>query len=98
MQAIKNDIKKRASNLERYNYVNTERLATIELLEELATSIDFVQKQTTAAFKSIEWYNNQFGMKATTKIRFDIWQIKKASLTRLQNRYKLTLELLIKTV
>jgi len=97
-QALLNEIEKRAQEMEKYNYHNPRRMATISLLEEIANSVDFMQKQVGHAYKSIEWYNNQFGMRATTKERYDIWKIKKAALTRLQNRYKKTLEILIKTL
>lgn len=98
MQAIKNDINKRVEYLNQYYKINTKRIATIELLSDIADNIDFMQNQVKHAYKSIEWYNNQFGMVATTKQKYDNWQIKKAVLTRLQNRYKLTLELLNQTV
>ena len=98
MQAIKNDINKRVEHLNQYYKINTKRIATIELLCDIAENIDFMQNQVKHAYKSIEWYNSQFGMVATTKQKYDNWQIKKAVLTRLQNRYKLTLELLNQTV
>jgi cytochrome c peroxidase len=98
MEAIKNDIERRAKDLERYNYTDTKRLATIELLDQLAQSIDFVQRQVNHAYKAIEYYNNQFGMRATTKLRYDSWQIKKATLTRLQTRYKKVLTILNDTI
>lgn len=96
-QAILNEIEKRANQVSKYNYDNPRRIATINLLEEIANSVDFYQKQVQHAFKSIEWYNQQFGMRATTLERYENWQIKKATLTRLQSRYKKTLEILIKT-
>jgi len=90
MQAIKNDIKKRVDYLSQYHKTDTKRIATIDLLKDIAENIDFMQNQVKHAYKSIEWYN--------TKQKYDNWQIKKAVLTRLQNRYKLTLELLNQTV
>jgi predicted AlkP superfamily phosphohydrolase/phosphomutase len=97
-QAIINDIEKRVQEMSNFNYHNPQRIATIQLLDEIANTIDFQQKQVNYAYKSIEWYNQQFGMKATTKLRFDNWQIKKAALTRLQSRYKKTLEILTTTI
>ena len=96
-QALLNEIEKRAEQMSKYNYDNPRRMATINLLEEIAGAVDFYQKQVHHAFKSIEWYQQQFGMRATTLQRYDNWQIKKATLTRLQKRYKKTLEILIKT-
>jgi len=97
MNAIKNEIQRRVEEMAKYSYDDPYRIATINLLEDIANSVDFMQKQTQAAYKSIEWYNNQFNMIATTKIRYHIWEIKKAALTRLQDRYRKTLELLYKT-
>jgi hypothetical protein len=95
-QALLNEIERRTKEMEKYNFENARRMATINLLEEIASSVDFYQKQVQHAFKSIGWYNQQFGMRATTLQRYDNWQIKKATLTRLQDRYKKTMEILIR--
>lgn len=96
-QAIINDIEKRAKEMSNFNYHNPHRIATIQLLDEIASSIDFQQKQVNYAYKSIEYFS-QFGMPATTRMKYDNWQIKKAALTRLQSRYKKTLEILTTTI
>ena len=96
-QAIKNDIEKRAESLKIYYYTNPRRIATINLLEDIADGIDFYQKQVTNYFEAIE-YNKQQGWIASAKMRFHNWQIKKATLTRLQQRYKIVLEILMQTV
>lgn len=95
-QAIHNEIEKRTNYLKIYHYNNTRRIATIKLLEEIADAVDFYQRQTNHYFKSID-YNKQRGFIATSKIRFHNWQIKKATLTRLQKRYKIVLEILSTT-
>lgn len=96
-QALLNEIERRTEEVSKFNYQNPRRIATINLLEDIAWAVDFYQKQVGYAYKSIEWYNAQ-GMRATTKERYDNWQIKKATLTRLQERYKKTLEILNKTL
>jgi len=95
-QAINNDIEKRAESLKIYYYTNPRRIATIKLLDEIADAIDFYQKQVNNYFEAIE-YNKQQGWIASAKMRFHNWQIKKATLTRLQPRYKIVLEILMQT-
>ncbi len=96
-QAIKNEIDKRAESLKIYYYNNPKKIATIKLLDEITDAIDFYQKQVNNYFDSID-YNQQQGWIASAKIRFHNWQIKKATLTRLQQRYKIVLEILVETV
>ena len=96
MDAIKNDIEKRVEPLKTYYYDNTGYFATINLLEDIAHAVDFYQRQVAQTYKSIDW-NKQEGFIASSKIRFHNWEIKKATLTRLQDRYKKVLELLFIT-
>ena len=77
-------------------YDNAERMATINLLEEIASAIDFYQKLTASSLKAIIW-NEEKGLHIDAKVWFNNWQIKKATLTRLQQRYKKTLEILTNT-
>lgn len=95
MKAIKKDIEKRTLELSKY-YDNAERMATINLLEEIASAIDFYQKQTASSLKTIKW-NEEKGLQMNAKVWFKNWQIQKATLTRLQQRYKKTLEILSNT-
>lgn len=95
MKAIKKDIEKRTLELSKY-YDNPERMATINLLESIASSIDFYQKQTASSLKASKW-NEEQGLHINAKVWFNNWQIKKATLTRLQQRYKKTLEILSNT-
>lgn len=95
-QAIQTEIQNRVNDLKSYYYDNPRRIATIKLLDDIADAVDFYQKQTNTYFKSID-YNKQQGFIATSKIRFHNWQIKKATLTRLQKRYKIVLEILSTT-
>jgi len=96
MQAIKNNIEQRVQDLAKYYYNNPEKIATINLLEEIANAVDFYQKQVAQSYQSIDW-NKQQGFTASAKIRFHNWEIKKKTLTRLQDRYKIVLELLYQT-
>ena len=96
MQAIKNDIERRVQKLNKYYYDDPTKIATINLLEELADAVDFYQKQVASYYRSIDW-NKQQGFTASSKIRFHNWEIKKKTLTRLQNRYKTVLEFLHNT-
>lgn len=96
MQAIKNNIEQRVQELTKYYYDNPEKIATINLLEELADAVDFYQKQVASYYCAIDW-NRQQGFTASAKVRFHNWEIKKKTLTRLQNRYKIVLELLYET-
>jgi len=96
MEAIKNDIEKRVEALRKYYYSNPQKVATINLLEDIAHAVDFYQNQVKQYYNAIDW-NKQQGFIASSKIRFHNWQIKKATLTRLQNRYKKVLELLFIT-
>ena len=96
MQAIINDVNRRIEKMERFNFTNKKRRAIVELLEQLNEAIDSFQKHVQHSFSVVQWYSNK-GMNATAKQRFHDWQIQKAVLTRLQSRYKKTLELLIKT-
>ena len=96
MEAIKNDIEKRVEALRKYYYTNPSKIATINLLEDIAHAVDFYQRQVAQTYKSIDW-NKQQGFIASSKIRFHNWEIKKATLTRLQDRYKKVLELLFIT-
>lgn len=92
-KAITNEIERRVEEMKKFNYHNPYRLATINLLEELAGAIDHYQKQVATTFKSIEWYKNQ-GMKASSLQSYHNWNIQKGALTRLQERYRKTLEIL----
>ena len=51
MRAIKNDIEKRVLKLSKY-YAYPERLATINLLEEIALAIDLYQRRSVSSLKS----------------------------------------------
>ena len=95
MKAIKKDIEKRTLELSKY-YDNAERMATINLLEAIASAIDFYQKQTASSLKTIKW-NEEKGLQMNAKVWFKNWQIQKATLTRLQQRYRKTLEILSNT-
>ena len=95
MRAIKNDIEKRVLKLSKY-HIYPERLATINLLEEIALAIDFYQRRSVSSLKSSEW-NEEQGNKITSDVWFKSWQIQKATLTRLQERYRKTLEILSNT-
>ena len=96
MKAIKNDIEKKVAELSKYYYDDPHRIATINLLEEIALAVDYYQKQVVSTLKAVNW-NEQQGFTATAKQRFHSWQIQKATLTRLQSRYKKTLEILSNT-
>ena len=96
MKAIQNDIERRIDEISRFNYANPHRIATVQLLEDIATAIDFQQKQVGHAFKAFQWYDRNT-MLANKTIKFHQWGIKKAALTRLQERYRKTLELLNNT-
>jgi len=95
MRAIKNDIEKRVLNLSKY-YAYPERLATINLLEEIALAIDLYQRRSVSSLKSSKW-NEEQGNKIQSDVWFKTWQIQKATLTRLQQRYRKTLEILSNT-
>ncbi len=95
MRAIKNDIEKRVLNLSKY-YAYPERLATINLLEEIALAIDLYQRRSVSSLKSSKW-NEEQGNNITSDVWFKTWQIQKATLTRLQQRYRKTLEILSNT-
>lgn len=95
MRAIKNDIEKRVLKLSKY-HAYPERLATINLLEEIALAIDLYQRRSVSSLKSSEWNETQ-GNKIQSDVWFKTWQIQKATLTRLQQRYRKTLEILSNT-
>ena len=95
MRAIKNDIEKRVLKLSKY-YAYPERLATINLLEEIALAIDLYQRRSVSSLKSSKW-NEEQGNNITSDVWFKAWQIQKATLTRLQQRYRKTLEILSNT-
>lgn len=95
MRAIKNDIEKRVFELSKY-YAYPERLATINLLEEIALAIDLYQRRSVSSLKSAKW-NAEQGNNITSDVWFKNWKIQKATLTRLQQRYRKTLEILSNT-
>tara|TARA_Y100001938_G_scaffold90588_1_gene124131 strand:- start:471 stop:764 length:294 start_codon:yes stop_codon:yes gene_type:complete len=96
MNAIKKDIEKRVEKLRKYYYENPGKIATINLLEDIAHAVDFYQRQVAQSYKSIDWEKQQ-GFIPSTKERYHNWEIKKATLTRLQERYRKVLELLFIT-
>lgn len=95
MKAIKNDIAKRVAKLEDriVKFENPERIAATNLLEELAESIDFMQRKCRKQLEDVRHYQEQ-GLSTVSDLRYKDWTISKAALTRLQDRFRKVLQIL----
>lgn len=98
MEAINNEVKRRIeemNELRRSRALNPERMALSSILDDIIFAIDFQQRKVKRLFEryqefSSEPYMNEF----VCKLWHD-WSISKAALTRLQQRYKIVLEMLM---
>jgi len=95
MEAIKNDIAKRVAKLEDriIQFENPHRIAATNLLEELAESIDFMQRKCQKQLEDVRFYQES-GLSTVSDMRYKDWTVSKAALTRLQDRYRKVLGLL----
>ena len=95
MEAIKNDIAKRVEKLEDriIQFENPDRIAATNLLEELAESIDFMQRKVRKQLEDVRFYQES-GLSTVSDMRYKDWTISKAALTRLQDRFRNVLEIL----
>ena len=97
MQAIKNEIERRMLNMDNstfLRYDNPKRIVLSSILDELVHNIDFQQRKVKKKFETFQAYSTErYFSDLACKVYHD-WNIAKAALTRLQQRYRIVLEML----
>ena len=97
MQAIKNEVEKRMLDMDNstfLRYDNPKRIVLSTILDELVHNIDFQQRKVKKKFETFQAYSaERFMSDLACKVWHD-YTIAKAALTRLQNRYRIVLEML----
>lgn len=97
MQAIKNEVQRRIKNMDNstfLRYDNPKRIVLSSILDELVHNIDFQQRKVKKKFETFQSYSaERFMNDVACKVWHD-WNIAKAALTRLQQRYRIVLEML----
>lgn len=97
MQAIKNEVERRMLNMDNsifLRYDNPKRIVLSSILDELVHNIDFQQRKVKKKFETFQAYSTEsYFSDLACKVYHD-WNIAKAALTRLQQRYRIVLEML----
>ncbi len=97
-QAIKNEIERRISDMNEFTrsrILNPKRVVLSSILDDLIMAIDSQQRKVKRLFLSFQEFGRDFYMKDLTCRVWKDWQIAKAALTRLQERYRKVLEMLM---
>lgn len=97
MQAIKNEVEKRMLDMDNstfLRYDNPKRIVLSTILDELVHNIDFQQRKVKKKFETFQAYSSERFMNDVACKVYHDWTIAKAALTRLQQRYRIVLEML----
>lgn len=97
MQAIKNEVERRMLNMDNsifLRYDNPKRIVLSSILDELVHNIDFQQRKVKKKFETFQAYSAERYFSDLACKVFHDWNIAKAALTRLQQRYRIVLEML----